>query len=79
MLMYVDCSIALEALWYLRTAESFPPEFAEQPFQRQLLDSRPLRMKTADALNLGRTLHGGALELQWLQQLATSTASRRHQ
>ena len=79
MLMYVDYSIALKAFTCLWTAESFPLEFAEQPFQRQLIDSSPLRMKTYKALELERTLHGEALELQWLQQLAILTASRRHQ
>ena len=79
MLIYVDCLIVLEAFVYLRTAESFPRKFAEQPFQRQLFDSSPLRMKSYKALKLERTLNRGPLELQWLQQLATSTASRRHQ
>ena len=79
MLMYVDYSIALKAFTYLRTAESFPLEFAEQPFQRQLFDSSPLRVMTYKALELERTLLGEASELQWLRQLAILTASRRHQ
>ena len=66
-------------LVYLRTSESFPPKFAEQPFQRQLLDSSPLRLKSYKALELKRKLNGEVVELPWLQQLATSTASHRHQ
>ena len=64
---------------HLRTSESFPPELAEQPFQRQLFDSSPLRLKSYEALGVERRLHGEVVELLWLQQLATSTASRRHQ
>ena len=63
----------------LRSSESFPPKFAEQPFQRQTFNGTPQRMKTYKALKLERTLHGEASELQWPQQLATLTASRRHQ
>ena len=64
---------------HLRDSESFPPKFAEQPFQRQLSDSNPLRMKTYKALKSVKSLHGETSELQWLRQLATLTASRHHQ
>ena len=64
---------------HLRSSESFPPKFAEQPFQRQLFDSSSLRMKTYRALKSEKTLHGETSEIQWLQQLVTLTGSRRHQ